>query len=290
MKFFRLFLASVLGVIMTSCFGDTNNTVTQDFSPYCLSYVVDINTGESSISSGATYKVVNNLDNGTLDVEISGVKMPNGTYMAFDIKDKRFSYNDKGAMVLNVPATTFLAGAATHTVTDFKLEFYSRYLGNQAFPMLLLNYMIDNQYFVRVIYNPSYYWGTTTVTDQDGKVFTNSDVNSFYGIQFNLETKKADLGVFGAKFATGMPSMNMMFKGLDYTIDAYGYKITKDELIPTIGDTPYPSYKITDFKMEGYWGGVQYISFTCTIDTDRVKGQYRVEASVQIVPPTQSTN
>lgn len=288
MKIFKLFLASILTVLMTSCLGNTKNTVTQDFSPYCLSYVLDTTTGDNVVSSGATYKLVNNFDDGTLDIDISGVKMPNGTYIAFDIKGTRYGYNDNGAMSLYVPSSSFLAGGETHTVTDLRLEYYSRYLGNQSFPMLLLSYMIDSRYFVRVIYNPAYYWGPTTVTDQDGKVFVNTDQTSFYGVQFDLDTKKASFAALGAKFAEGMPSLNMMFKDIEYTMDAYGYKMEKAELTPTIGDTPYPSYKITDFKMEGYWGGVQYVTFTCTIDTERVKGTYRVATSLQIVPPTQS--
>ena len=288
MKLFKLFFASMLAVVMTSCLGDPNNTITQDFSPYCLSYVYDTATGDNVVTSGATYQLVNNIDKGTIDIDISGVKMPDGTYIAFDVKGTRYSYNDQGAMTLYVPSTSFLAGGATRSVTDLRMEYYSRYLGNQSFPMLRLSYMIDSRYFVRVIYSPAYYWGTTTVTDQDGNVFTNTDQTSFYGVQFDVDTKKASFAALGAKFAQGMPSLNMVFKDIDYTLDYSGYKLTKAELIPTIGDTPYPSYKITDFKMEGYWGGVQYVSFTCTIDTERLKGTYRVESALQIIPANTS--
>ena len=290
MKQIKLFSVLLLTVIMTSCFGDSNNTLTQDFSSYCTSYVVDTTTGTTAISNGATYKAKNNIDKGTMTLEVSGLKLPNGTYMAFTLEDQRYIYNEKGAIVINVPSAITVMGDMSHTITNLYFEYYSRYLGTQAFPMIVMNFTIDYQYTTRVIYNPAYYWGTTTITDQEGNVFTNSEQSSFYGVQFDIEKNKAIFGAFNAKFNANMPSMNMTFKDLDYTLSTTSYTVSKDEIIPTIGDTPYPSYKITDFHMTGTWGGNQYVSFTCTIYTEKLKGTYRVSASLAILPPNTSNN
>lgn len=298
MKLFRLFLSVMVVLGLSSCMGDTSNTITQEFSPYIQSYVVENATGSSILSSGASYKVLNDIDKGTISLEISGLKMPNNTSMSLKINDQRYSYNEQGAMVMRVPSYTTTMAGMTHTVTDLNFEYYSRYMGQQAFPMLVLSFEIDSEYTVRAVYSPAYYWGTTTVVDQDGKTYTNSDQSSFYGIQFFAETKKATVGAFSAKFAENMPALNMTFKEIPFTLNQYNYTATSAEIIPEIGGTPYPDYKITDLTMSGTWGGQQSLSFTCTItkedeDTKEkvVTGTYRVSALLSIMPPkTSETN
>lgn len=274
---------------LTSCLGDTSNTITQDFSAYCLSYVSDINTGTDIVTSGTSYRLLNDMDKGTITIEIGNLKLPNGTYVSLTVADQRYRYSESGAMTLSLPSYTSVVGGMSHTITDLKFEYYSRYLGQQSFPMILLSYTLDNQYTARVIYSPAYYWGTTNVVDQDGKVYVNSAQTSFYGVQFDTDKRTATVGAFSAKFAENMPALNMTFKDLPYVINQSGYSVTKEELTPYIGETPYPSYKITDFTMSGMWGGTQYISFTCTIDTEKVKGEYRVSAQLTIMPVNSST-
>jgi len=254
-------------------------------------------TGNSLLSSGASYRVLNNLDDGTLTLEIGNLKLPNNTYISMKVENQRYSYNESGAMVMRIPSYTSNVAGMSHTITNLDFEYYSRYLNQQAFPMLVMSYEIDGQYNVRVIYSPAYYWGNTVVTDQDGKSYTNSSQSSFYGIQFFHDTKVATFGAFSAKFAENMPAMNMTFKDIPFTLDQYSYNASIDELIPNIGETPYPNYKISDFRMTGTWGGQQTLSFTCTItDTDKetgavtVKGTYRVVAALSIMPPSTSSN
>lgn len=284
MKLFKLILSALVVMGLSSCLGSGSNTVTQDFSSYTLTYITDLNSGVSSLNSEATYKVYNNVDEGTMSVEIGSLKLPNGTYVSLAIPDTRYSYNEQGAMTMSIPSCISSVAGITHTITDLKFEFYSRYYGSQAFPMLVMSFNLDASNMVRVIYNPAYYWGTTVVTDQDGNSFTNDNQSTFYGIQFMPDKNNATVGVFNAKFAEGMPAMNMTFKDIPYTINQSGYDCTIAELTPTIGDTPYPSYKITDFRMSGMWGGTQVVSFTCTIDTEKLKGTYNVVANLTIIP------
>ena len=164
------------------------------------------------------------------------------------------------------------------------MELYSRFLQSQSFPLMLLTYTVDERYSVRLVYNPAFYWGTTTVVDQDGQYFVNSDVSSYYGIQFNTETGKAVIGIVGAKFAEKMPSLNMSFRDIPYTFTSSGYVLETPELIPLIGETPYPDYKITNVKLMGSLDGRQTLEFTCTIDTERMSGSYHVMAALEIIP------
>ncbi len=295
MKLFRLLLSAIVVLGLSSCLGSSSNTITQEFTPYIQTYVVENATGSSVLSSGVGYKMYNDIDNGTLSIEIIGLKMPNNTLQTLKIENQRYTFNDQGAMVVRVPSYTMAYAGMTHTVTNLNYEYYSRYMGTQAFPMVNLSFDLDGEYSVRAIYSPAYYWGTTTVVDQDGKTFVNSDQSSFYGIQFFPDTKKATIGAFSAKFAEGMPALNMKFEEVPFTLNQYNYSANASEIIPKIGDTPYPDYKITDLKMSGTWGGQQSLQFTCTITKEDketnekvVTGTYRVSAMLFILPPKES--
>lgn len=285
MKLIKFISLVLLMAGLSSCFGDTNNTITQEFTNYCITHVQDSNGGTIT-TSGTSYKLVTNVDKGTMTMEINNLRLPNNTNINLVIQDQSYGFSTTGATTLNVPSYTSIANGTTHTVTNFKMEYYNRYLNNQSYPILVLSYTVDLQYDVRVIYNPSYYWGTTTVTDENGNTFSNSEVTSFYGIQFNTETHKAIFGAFGAKFAEGMAAVNMQFNDLTYDTNTYNYVVTGNDITPLIGDTPYPSFKISDFRLEGIWGGNQYLSFKCTIDSEKVKGVYNVRATLYIIPPT----
>ena len=295
MKLFRLLLSAMVVLGLSSCLGSSSNTMTQEFTPYIQTYVVETATGSGVLSSGTIYKVHNDIDNGTLSLEITSLKMPNNTFLTLNIENQRYSFNEQGAMVVRVPSYTLTYAGMTHTVTNLSYEYYSRYMGTQAFPMVNLSFDLDGDYSVRAIYSPAYYWGTTTVVDQDGKTFVNSDQSSFYGIQFFPETKKATIGAFSAKFAEGMPALNMTFEEVPFTLNQYNYSASASEIIPKIGGTPYPDYMITDLTMSGTWGGQQSLQFTCTITKEDeetnekvVTGTYRVSAMLSILPSNES--
>lgn len=284
MKLIKLLLSAIITVGLTSCLGDTKNTMTQDLSAYCLSYVTD-NAGQEILSQGAGYRLITDINSGTMTVEITNLRLPNGIYINLTLPDQRYGVGDKGSTVINIPSYVSVANGISHTVNNFKMAYYSRYLGTQSYPMVVMSYNVDSMYDVRVVYQPGFYWGTTVVTDAaTGTQFVNNKQTSYYGVMFDTETKKASIGCMAAQFAEGMPSLSMTFSGLDYSVNTYSYTVTGTDITPTISGTPYPSYKITDLRMTGVWGGNQEIEFTCTIDTEKVKGTYKVYATLGIIP------
>lgn len=290
MKFYTLILAVIAALGLTSCLGSsTGNVISQDLSPYIMTLATNGNTGESLTSTSASYKVSTNADKGTCSLTITNLKLADGSYINLDIPDQSYTFNESGALRVRIPAFVSVYNGVSHTITDYTFEYYSRYLSNQSFPIVVSNFVVDSENEVRIIYNPSYYWGTTTVTDADNNVYTNKEQTSFYGILFDAEKKTATGIAWGMKFAENMPALNMYFKDLDFTATQYGYNAQKSEVIPYLGETPYPDYKITDFTMSGIWGGNQYVSFTCTIDTEKVKGTYVVVASLSIFPKTETS-
>lgn len=286
-------LISTLGV--TSCLPEPNNSVRQDFSANCLTFATDPATGESALNDGATVILTTESLKGEMSLEISNLKLPNGTYTNILIDKQKYSFNETQTMKLTLPSYTSSKDGITNTVTNFNFEYYSRVLAhpsiNQAFPMIVCSFRVKDV-DVRVIWNPAYYWGTTTVTDMStGAVFTNKEVTTFYGRQFNLKDREAAVGAFGAKFAEKMPAMDLMFTkipfsftGSDSSINQMGYTIKKNEITPIIGQTPYPDYKVSNFVMTGVWGGSQQVSFTVTLNSEKMKGQYQVVSNLSIYP------
>ncbi|MCM1450274.1 MAG: hypothetical protein NC082_08015 [Clostridiales bacterium] len=286
MKILNILLLAVAALGLSSCLGDSSNSVKSDFSNYTMTYVSDNVTGDTRLTKGATYKLSNNYDNGTITISVGNLQLPNGTFVSFDIKDQRIRYNDKGGMILTLPSYATQSGSQSHSLTNVDFTYYNRYYNGAQYPIFTLSFNIDDRYSARVIYTPAVYWGTTTVTDQDGKIFTNEQLSTYYAVAFDPETRKANFGAYGAKFAENMPAMNMIFPSIPFSLNLSSYNLSASELTPQIGGTPYPNYKITDFSMTGTYDGTQYVSFTCTIDTEKLKGTYRVSAVLKIIPDT----
>ncbi len=285
MKFYSLILTAIAALGLTSCLGSSTGTVlSQDFSPYIITLATDVQTNESLTNTSANYKVSTNTDKGICSMTLTNLKLSDGSYVNIEIPDQRYAFSEAGALVVKLPSFTSVYNGVSHTITDYNFEYYSRYLNNQAYPLIVSSFVVDNRNEVRIIYSPAYYWGTTVVTDSEGKVFTNKEQTAFYGVQFDADKKTANCIAWNMKFAENMPALNMLFKDLPYTLNQYSYTVSKDEIIPYIGDTPYPDYKITDFTMTGTWGGNQLLKFKCTIDTEKVKGTYDVVATLSILP------
>lgn len=290
MKLINYLATLTFGLTLTSCLGDPENTITQDFSPYTFVYVVDNQTNQSSISDAATFKMKTETNTAKIDITIDNLKLPDGRYINLAIPNQAATVTEKGATRVAVPLCTSVVDGVSHTISDFQMELYMRYFNGQNYSLLVCNYTVDTRYSVRVVFTPAYYWGSTQVVDQDGKIFNNTAQTSFYGISFNPENGKATLGLIGAKFADNMPAMSMTFPDMPYTLTQYGFSVTADKVIPMINNVPFPSYTISDVRISGSYGGPVSISFTCTIDTEKVKGTYKVSASIEVLPKDPGTS
>lgn len=104
-----------------------------------------------------------------------------------------------------------------------------------------------NYYQLVYIPNKSVCVGSTDVKSAMG-TFTTKETS--YLITF-LSDSKAEIMVKNAKFAQNMPSVgDMVFSGLDVTYNEDGFVLTSASLIPTIAGVPYPSFAISDLRME----------------------------------------
>lgn len=286
MKLTNYIATLALGICLSSCLGESTNTYIQDYSSYTFDYVTDNETSTSLVSSSSTLKLKTDANTGKIAVDITNLQLPGAGYISISLPEHAVTITDDGAQRVYVPAFTSVANNETHTITGFELKLYLRYLDGQSYNLLVLSYNVDSKYSVRTIFSPACYWGNTVVVDQDGKSFTNTAQTSFYGFGFDPEKMTANIGLINAKFAENMPAMSMNFEGVPVTFGQDYFSIAAGEIIPKINNVPFPSYKITDLRVSGNYGGPVTIQFVCTLDTEKVKGEYRVSAQLFAFPPT----
>ena len=89
--------------------------------------------------------------------------------------------------------------------------------------------------------------GSTDVKSAMGNFNTKE---TSYLITFLSDTK-AEITVKNAKFAQNMPSVgDMVFSNLNVAYNEDGFVLTSPSLITTIAGVPYPSFAISDLRME----------------------------------------
>ncbi|MBD5213252.1 MAG: hypothetical protein HDS75_00330 [Bacteroidales bacterium] len=285
MKLINYLIATIIGLTLTSCLGESTNVFTQDYSSFTFDLVTDNTTSNSVLSTSSTLKVKTDANTGRLTIDINNLELPGAGYINISLPDRIATIGEDGSQRVNVPAFTSVVNGQTHMVTSFDMKLYVRYLNGQSYNLLVLSYDVDSKYSVRTIFSPAYYWGNTVVIDQDNKSYTNTAQTSFYGFGFDPEKKVANIGLVNAKFAENMPGMSMTFETIPVTFAQNHFTMKADEVIPKINNVPFPSYKISDLTVSGNYGGPVAIQFTCTIDTEKVKGQYRVSAQLDVFPP-----
>ncbi|MDE5608664.1 MAG: hypothetical protein K2I64_07005 [Muribaculaceae bacterium] len=286
MKLINYITALITGIALTSCLGESTNIYTQDYSSYIFDSVTDNETSATVLSTSSTLKVKTDGNTGKVSIEINNLELPGSAgYINLNIPDRAVTITEDGAQRVYIPAVTSVANGQTHTVTGFEMKTYLRYLNGQAYNLLVLSYDVDSKYSVRSIFSPAYYWGTTVVVDGDGKSYTNDAQTSFYGFGFDPEKKTAKIGLVNAKFAENMPAMSMTFEEVPVTFGPNYFTIAAGEVTPKINNVPFPSYKITDLNVSGNYDGPVSIRFTCTIDTEKMKGSYQVTAQLYVFPP-----
>lgn len=122
---------------------------------------------------------------------------------------------------------------------------------------------------------------TSTQVVSDGNVY-NWD-GTVCTLKLIPSTMKATLVLDNVNFAERMPALSgMTFDGLNIKPDGTGIDIENEKFIPTISDTPYPRYEITDFEAELKGGDIE-ITFTCMGTYDvTIKAKMQAGSSTQL--------
>lgn len=237
-KFFPL-LAVIIAYAMTSCLGNNEEEQKQSVTVKCFN---KITTDEESSMSAANYLYEFDYSNGTVDVTTFDTKI-NAT--SFKITGLKLQYsNDKGYTFFAAnPKVTDVQGNALSNI--IVTNFYGQYCG----PTIKLRYDVNGTTEVYTSPVEDYFgYSASTTESANGDLFTWEDAS--YDMTYNISDNTAKLTINNIKFAEKMPLTltEMIAEGITVTPTATGLKFTAAEIIPKIGDKPYPNYKITDFE------------------------------------------
>ncbi|MDE6098416.1 MAG: hypothetical protein K2G24_05970 [Muribaculaceae bacterium] len=274
--------ALLIGLGATSCNDKNNNEEfkVQQKITTALAHVSDINGTEASITyKGLSYDIIYDYIAATAEVTIQGLRVPGGTqYPAVKLSEVPFKVEKDGTRLLegtNLPSA--ISGFASAPLfTSFRLSVFDRIIGEYYYPVASISFTIDGRYHGVSTIPTQVFQGTTVTTDANGQSFSNTD--PIYVLELDVQKMTASLTINGAKFVQQMPAQTMSFTEIPFTISDNGVvTIEKSgEIIPTIGNTPYPSFPITGFKAVFTIGTGMNLDFVCS-----VKGEpYTVNAQL----------
>ena len=257
------------GMLATSC-SKHEPELRSDNNVRAFAIVTDKATNQSHFDSDMRMLVSTEYYGRTMGVNIENVNVA-GREVSFSVKEAPCTVTSEGTMVLK--ATDIKAGE--NVINTFVCNSYGR-IGStgQTQAIYTTRFSVDNAWDVRVVENSARLYGKTVI-ETIGQSGAYSTYEPEYVLRFNVETMKADLTIYNAKFDPKMPqAFDMIFGDIPFTMNQNGYSLGIDRLIPTIGDKPYERYEITDLTITGnFISNTMTVSFTCA-------GRYKANAQV----------
>lgn len=256
---------------LSSCNSDDNTETIYEYRfMRCYAVVTDLR-GENpaTVSPEISIKMQADWDKGDAKFEISGLSIGSYSYpiVAFDGSKWHQLSNSAWAEASGLK-TAALATGAPVLIDDFKLLWNDRTQLVPAVgvydPALKYQFILDGRYKIVGSRQPFCIGGTTVSTSPAGTSYT-SDA-SLYIIGLDFTNRTASIDIANANFAANMPSLNMKFAGIPFTVDEdANVTLSSDALIPTIGDVPQPDYPISQLRCTVNPGqGRSTLEFVCS--------------------------
>lgn len=283
MKFKHLLLgiAATSATVMVSCSSTEGyDTITEESFLNCYAVVTDITQpGNETVCTPVTIKWTANWTQLKGEALITGLNV-GANYSSLTIMDVPWQMPAWGEAKAAAPSATFATGAPA-SVTDFSMSWLDRNdfcvaIGTWD-PGLVFSLVLDGRYKVVGSRSPIALAGTITSTPENGNAFTTKKALCSFVLDF--ATRTCELRLVNIQFSQLMPQMSQMaFPGIPFTIadDGKTLNLNCESLIPTIGNTPYPSFPITRLTAKVVPGQGADFSFVCTVKDE----PYTVTGSV----------
>lgn len=256
----NLFVIALIGVMATSCLksnsGNEEVVTQQSFSQY-IGFVNNKSTGESSSITALGLTLYINYTESTAQVDITGLKIGSSTYPTISLEDISWKSDKAGFVELKAASIVPSAnGLQIPTVTNFEGKLVERLFDSLAstnnpegyWPNLTLHFVMDGQYEVLISSALQIYEGTLVSTSESGATYTNT--KPLYTATIDAEKRVLAIRMNSVQFIEGMPAMDIDIPGLPYVVDGTDLKFNSESIVPTIKDTPYPPYTLTEVTGE----------------------------------------
>lgn len=298
MKFAKLMKMPVCALAVCALFAsciDDNEDQGQVYTqtlPGTINAVFEPNNNVPTYNTGVGYELSYNFTTFNSDVTLTSFALNGNSYPTLEFKNLPWTAKDGWR---NISAQNAQPSATVNAPTFQKVEIdiYDRMVTNTTYyPCLNLQFVL-NGYTIYGFPSGLINIGQTTVTDVDGNVYVQStDERSNYiftlysngsGVDLNnAANRKASLTIENAKFASGMPAMNMCFTDLPFDVLPNGkIQMIKEEdftpsLVSSTGTlTPYSGATIKDFNCLTDAKNNMTLTFTCEITIKDITASYQ---------------
>lgn len=251
----------------SSCSDSDNNGATSEKKfGSCFAYVEDLSAAAIATYTNVNYTLSLNYADNSAELTITNLRLPNGTaYPTMKVSGLRWKLNPEGWY--EIEATGVKASvpgySSAPTFTTLKVSYLERYTDGSYDPCLAIRYLIDATYSVMSGYAYQHVWGTLgSIERNSGSQYITT--SPYYQFFFNMETRQLEVTLYNARFMEGMPSgFDIVLKNIPFTISGTTAVWSMDAIIPYIGDTPFPSYAITDLRGSYNFASSFEMSFVC---------------------------
>lgn len=268
-KTFRiLFAVLILGMGMSSCLSDHNDDTTRtDTFVNCFAYVEDVATREHTGFNGLSYDVELNYTKGTAKVVINNLKLADGKeYSKVTLTDLKLSITKENWIEVTASSAEAEIPGSTGKlpISSLELRLCDRMTSTGRIPGFYARYTVDSKYYVLSAARKQYQFGTTTSTSTAGKYETTA---TDYAVTIDAVAGTMNILMQNTRFVDKMPAMNIVLEKVPFTVSGTTASFNVDEIIPKIGDTPYPGFTITN--LSGYYdfSSAFVMAFSCTPET-----------------------
>lgn len=254
----KIFASLILGVLFTSCLGDSGSTMTmtrQLLPAYNFSYITDRESNESSIiATGSTTSLSIDFNAQTCGVNVSGLMLrPGGASYSFTIDPAKFSYDRTGALVMNIP--TYTDALSGTRIDNMSIRMLDRVVNGSGIPVWNLSYTIDNKYDVVVVQNNIFLFGDSRFTDEDGKAYETNQ--PYYAVYFDNKTVsgtgvEGKVYMYNVQFSSSLQQTNLVIDKVPFRLTSTGFTASADNLkVFNSNNTEQTDLAVTDFSING---------------------------------------
>lgn len=260
-----LFPALLLALVATGCSDDDNNAPnSRNISGTWPVAVIPTDANEQGAIMEMPMKITQYLaEGGIWRVEVKNFTLPSGKNLTFTTPD----IQPAGEVDWILRYISNFDAETGQVIRDYRTDLVNNYYyysnkgvnsGSKP-PMGTLvasRFRVGGEYTVTVIPHIAYYGGTTvTRYNLGGEEKESTFYEPLYYITLDINKMTADLVIYNARFAEGMPSLAAVnVKGLKLEPSReHGYRIYGKDIEPSVGvgsnEVAYPQYIFNEIEM-----------------------------------------
>ena len=287
MKKLFLLLSLIFTLSLTSCLDNESGSVITNDAFIGFNKVNPVGDPANAKFKAASYKMALDFTKSTIELEINSAYEEDADAVVLNLGKLPFKMSSEGGYTVSVDQIKPKVNgqeSGRYLITNFKgkIWVYYKNVGGKLEELKIyeFSYIINNvTEVVAYTHQPLFNCPETKVTDQGGKL--PEFKTSLTQFQLTYNPTSANVRIINAKFAEGMPQMDMTLTEVPFVFTPNGLRIFAEKAVPSVNDTPFPQFTFQNFTMNVYGNGSEMtVRFTCP-----VKGSiYAVEAQGSVYP------